>query len=492
MSLIKKRGIIAGGIIMALCISMFGGCGNKNTEESSSKAIESSSVAQSEETQDESIQTPKNTGRLSVSGTQLVGEDGKPVQLRGISTHGLAWFPDYVNNEAFKEFRQTWGANVMRLAMYTAENGGYCTGGDKEKLMGIVENGVKYATDNDMYVIIDWHVLNDNNPNVHKSEAIKFWDSISKKYANNNNVIYEICNEPCGNTTWDDIKTYANDVIPVIRENDKNAVIVVGTPTWSQEVDKAADSPLTGFDNIMYTLHFYAATHKEDLQRKMIAAYDKGLPIMVTEFGICDASGNGAIDEESADKWVSLMNERGISYVCWNLSNKNESSALIKAGVSIVSGFGIDDLSQEGKWLYNLLSTSAKKTGGLTPITPAGDNKNSTAENTSSNGGNTTISGTDKSYTSGQFQISIRPNGNWESEGKKFYQFVGTITNNGNSDVNSWEVTIPFDGVVTLKDGWNGNYSASGNNLIISNKDYNGKIMAGQSVTDVGFVIGIG
>ena len=147
----------------------------------------------------------------------------------------------------------------------------------------------------------------------------------------------------------------------LIRENDKKAVIVVGTPTWSQDVDQAAADPIKG-ENLMYALHFYAATHKADLRNKMTAAINKGLPVFVTEYGICDASGNGAIDKEEANRWVQTMDEYGVSYIAWNLSNKQESSSIIKSSCSKVSGFKKSDLSDEGKWLYSML----RKKAGLT------------------------------------------------------------------------------------------------------------------------------
>ena len=174
------------------------------------------------------IASPSRCGALQVKGTALTDQDGNPVQLRGISTHGLAWFPGYVNEDCFRELREDWQANVIRLAMYTAENGGYCTDGDKDKLKKLVQDGVAYATENDMYVIIDWHVLSDQNPNTYIDESKNFFREMSALYADYNNVIYEICNEPNGGTGWQDIKTYAEAVIPVIRENDENAVILVG------------------------------------------------------------------------------------------------------------------------------------------------------------------------------------------------------------------------------------------------------------------------
>ena len=304
-----------------------------------------------------------SAGRLHVKGTKLVDKKGHEVQLRGVSTHGLSWYPQYVNDKCFAQLHDKWGANVVRLAMYTEEYNGYCSGDAKNRsdLKKLIKKGVKLAKKHKMYVIVDWHILSDGNPNSHKKEAKAFFREMSREFKGYNNVIYEICNEPNNGTSWKEIKSYAKSVISTIRKNDKKAVIVVGTPTWSQDVDQAAADPIKG-DNIMYALHFYAATHKADLRNKMTAAINKGLPVFVTEYGICDASGNGAIDKKEADRWIQTMDEYGVSYIAWNLSNKQESSSIIKSSCSKVSGFKKSELSDEGRWLYHLL----RKKAGLT------------------------------------------------------------------------------------------------------------------------------
>lgn len=304
-----------------------------------------------------------SAGRLHVKGTKLVDKKGHEVQLRGVSTHGLSWYPQYVNDKCFAQLHDKWGANVVRLAMYTEEYNGYCSGDAKNRsdLKKLIKKGVRLAKKHKMYVIVDWHILSDGNPNSHKKEAKAFFREMSREFKGYNNVIYEICNEPNNGTSWKEIKSYARSVISTIRKNDKKAVIVVGTPTWSQDVDQAAADPIKG-DNIMYALHFYAATHKADLRNKMTAAINKGLPVFVTEYGICDASGNGAIDKKEADRWVQTMDECGVSYIAWNLSNKQESSSIIKSSCPKVSGFKKSELSDEGRWLYHLL----RKKAGLT------------------------------------------------------------------------------------------------------------------------------
>lgn len=273
------------------------------------------------------IVTTVPTGRLQVSGTKLTDESGNIIQLRGVSTHGISWFPDYVNYDAFATLRDDWGANVVRIAMYPEEYNGYLSGGDKDSLKQIIDNGVNYATELGMYVIIDWHVLN-YAPSRHTQEACDFFAEMASKYSGHDNVIYEICNEPVGADWNADIKPYAETVIGTIRQFDDHALILVGTNTWSQDVDSVVGNMLDD-GNVMYVAHFYAGTHKENIRNKISTALNAGVPVFISECSICDASGNGGIDYASANEWLDFMNSNQLSFIAWSLSNKAETSALI-------------------------------------------------------------------------------------------------------------------------------------------------------------------
>ena len=291
-------------------------------------------------------------GALRVEGSKLVDQNGEPIQLYGMSTHGIAWFPAFVNKDAFQTLRDDWHTNCVRLAMYTHENGGYCVGGDKETLKSLICTGVEAATELGMYCIIDWHVLNEQNPNVYQEESKAFFSEMSEKYANHTNIIYEICNEPNGSTSWEDVKSYAKEIIPVIRANDPDAVIIVGTTNWSQDINKALALPLEE-ENILYALHFYAGTHKDELRSRMERCIQGGLPVIVSEFGMCDASGNGANDFESAKKWMDLIEKHNVSFFCWNLANKNEASSVFKASCMKTADWTEEDMNESGKWIRN-------------------------------------------------------------------------------------------------------------------------------------------
>lgn len=293
-------------------------------------------------------------GKLSVKGTQLVDQKGRAYALRGVSTHGIAWFPQYVAKDTFRTLRDDWHAGVVRLAMYTQESGGYCSGGDRRALKKRIDTGVSACTDLGLYCIIDWHILSDGNPLTHQKEAVAFFTEMAKKYASHNNVIYEICNEPNGGTSWNTIRGYANTVIAAIRKYDSDAIILVGTPTWSQDVDQVIGHEVSQKKNVMYTLHFYAATHKEDLRRKAQRALSAGIPLFVSEFGICDASGAGSIDYASANAWKDFLRKNQISSCAWSLCNKNETASLIKSGVKKTSGWSTAELSASGQWVRNL------------------------------------------------------------------------------------------------------------------------------------------
>lgn len=433
-----------------------------------------------------SVACPSVNGALHVEGTQLVDKTGNPIQLRGVSTHGLAWFPDYVNIDCFRQLRQKWNVNAVRLAMYTAEYGGYCSGGNREALKALVDQGVRFAAETDMYVIIDWHILSDNNPNLHRDEARAFFREMSARYADMDHVLYEICNEPNGGTTWLDVKTYALDIIGEIRKNDPDAVILVGTPNWSQYVDLAAADPIREYDNLMYTLHFYAATHKDDLRNRMIAAVNSGLPVFVSEYGICDASGNGAIDIEQANAWADLMDQYGISYIAWNLSNKNESSSILRPECGKISGFTAEDLSACGQWLYQRLT-------GEVPARPSGETgtadnpQNSTkpSQNATEPSKNTTELQADS------LEITMNMVNTWNADNSIYRQYDVTIKNTSGANLNGWTVTLPFQESFRLSDSWNGVFSVRGTDLIITSVDYNGTVPAGGTVTNIGFIIRI-
>lgn len=306
----------------------------------------------------------------------IVDKAGKAVQLRTVSTHGVQWFPGYVNKAAFQSLRDEWGINAVRLALYPRE-GGYLQG-NQSLMDSKIEEGVEAAKELGMYVIIDWHVLS-YNPNEDLESAKTFFKKYATKYKDYNNVIFEICNEPTG-TPWyngsgNDLYTYCKKVSQVIRDCGNDSIIICGTNDWSQRVDEVATKPLKndGFENIMYSIHFYAATHYDNIKNNFKSAIASGTPVFASEFSACDASGNGGYDFDNADDWMRLFKENNISYACWSLCNKAESASLLSSSCSKTSGWTASDLSENGVWLINTSRALADEEPGVSAeVVPEG------------------------------------------------------------------------------------------------------------------------
>lgn len=288
-------------------------------------------------------------GQLRVKRTQLCDESGKPVLLRGFSTHDLKNYSKFANADAVEFLARNWNVTVIRAALYVGSFR------DDPSLERYVDELVNACEKSGIYCIIDWHILYEKNPSLTTVEAQEFFARKAQQYAAKKHVIYEICNEPNGDDVkWEkDVKPFAQAVIPVIRKYDPDSVIIVGTPTWSQDVDIAAKSPLAYY-NVMYAFHFYAGTHGSDVKAKLRATYDR-LPVFCSEWGTTLSTGDGGPFEEKSSEWLSLVESMGVSWCNWSLSDAKEASAILKPGADPKGGWTTDDLTPSGLYVRERL-----------------------------------------------------------------------------------------------------------------------------------------
>jgi endoglucanase len=280
-------------------------------------------------------------GQLRVEGNRIVDAHGDPVVLRGMSLFWSQWEPQFYNEDAIRWLRDDWKVNVIRAAI-AVHRGGYMEHPEAEtrKAEAAIDAAVKLG----LYVIVDWHA--------HQPEpeaAGRFFGHIARKFGHLPNVIYETYNEPLREHDWSTmIKPYHMAVIPKIRAHDPDNIIVAGTQTWSQDVDKAADDPLP-FSNLAYTLHFYAGTHKQELRDKAAAALAKGVALFVTEWGTTNADGDGPVFAEETRRWFDFMEENRLSYLNWSVATRREGSAALLPGAS-----------PSGQWPDRMITPSGK------------------------------------------------------------------------------------------------------------------------------------
>ena len=284
----------------------------------------------------------KKHGQLSVKGTQLVDKNQNPIVLRGVSFGWHSMWPRFYNAKAVDWLKKDFNCTVVRAAL-GIEIGEYpylkATEFSKEKLEAVVKGAIK----SDIYVIIDWH-----SHNINLQEAKVFFAEMSKKYGKYPNVIYEVFNEP-DYETWPEVKAYSEEVIKVIRANDPDNIILVGSPKWDQEVQLPAQDPIKGFDNLMYTMHFYAATHEKWLRDRTDEAIKSELPIFVSESAGMEATGDGPLNVKAWEEYIEWMESRKLSWITWSVSDKDETCSMLYKTAKSEGNWRDSDLKESGK-----------------------------------------------------------------------------------------------------------------------------------------------
>lgn len=283
----------------------------------------------------------KQHGQLSVQGTQLTDRNNNPIVLRGMSFGWHSMWPRFYNEKAVSWLKKDFNCNVVRAAM-GIELGEKAYIKDslfsKQKIEAVIKGAIKA----DIYVIVDWH-----SHNVNLKEAKAFFAEVSKKYSKYPNIIYEVFNEP-DYETWPEVKAYAEEVIKVIRHNDPDNIILVGSPHWDQDVNLPASDPIKGFNNIMYTMHFYAATHGKELRDRTDEAIRSGLPIFISESAGMEATGDGPLNIKAWEEYIDWMESRKLSWVTWSVSDKDETCSVLKKTAKSEGKWKDEDLKESG------------------------------------------------------------------------------------------------------------------------------------------------
>jgi endoglucanase len=285
-------------------------------------------------------QSVKTHGKLKVDGTLLKDEKGNAIVLRGMSFGWHNFWPRFYNAGAVKELHEKWECTVVRAAMGIEPKNGYKE--KPEESVKLVRAVVDAAIKEGIYVIIDWH-----SHNINLEESKKFFAEMAKDYGKYPNVIYEIFNEP-DQESWADVKAYSTELISTIRAIDPDNIILVGNPHWDQDIHIVADDPIKGVDNIMYTVHFYAATHKQGLRDRCDYALKKNIPIFISESAGMEASGDGALNEAEWNTWIQWAESKKISWITWSVSDKNETCSVLLPSANANGNWTEKDIKQSG------------------------------------------------------------------------------------------------------------------------------------------------
>lgn len=292
-------------------------------------------------------------GQLKVCGVKLCNSRRQAVQLRGMSTHGLQWYKQCINNSSLDALATDWSADVIRISMYVQEDG-YET--DPAGFTNLVSNIIDQVSARGMYAIVDWHMLDPGDPFYNLERAKTFFSEIARRHNAKTNLLYEIANEP-SEVSWSRIKSYAEQLIPVIRRIDPETPILVGTRAWSSlgvsdgaNESEVINNPVNA-SNIMYTFHFYATSHRDEYLNALSRAADR-IPMFITEFGTQEYTGDGPDDFSMAQRYLDLAAQKQISWTNWNFSDDFRSGAVFTEGTCPNGPFaGTSRLKPAGKWV---------------------------------------------------------------------------------------------------------------------------------------------
>lgn len=272
-----------------------------------------------------------------------------------MSTHGLQWYGwnNCLTEASLNALANDWKADILRISLYVQE-GGYQT--DPIGFTNQVNRLIEEATERGMYALVDWHQLSPGDPNANLNLAIDFFTDIAQAHNGKNNIIYDVANEPNG-VSWDAVQSYAMQIIPVIRQYDPDAVVLVGTHGWGslgvsdgRTAQDIVNNPVT-IDNIMYTFHFYAASHGQNYRDNLVWAAER-LPIFVTEWGSQTYTGDGVNDFVSTQAYLDILNQYQISWTNWNFSDDFRSGAVWKQGTcSANNNWSTANLKEAGLWV---------------------------------------------------------------------------------------------------------------------------------------------
>lgn len=276
-------------------------------------------------------------GQLHVEGTKLMNEHNEEVRLKGGNFLNSSDDNEY-SKELISNFKNNWGANVIKVGLNNSSSSTpYTDQQQMEKMYSIIDT----AIDLDMYVIVIFWSGNDLTTNI-QEEAIEYFSQIASKYKNIPNILYEIANEPL--QSWEEISTYAYNVIPVIRNISPDCIVIC--PSRGQEYLPEVIEDRLSIENIMYAVHCYAGN--TDVCRHINEAIWNNIPIFVTEWSVGSGDEKN-IDIEATDRFISIMDKYNISSTFFILCKYGRESTL--------------QMIQDGKWDSSLSDDILTETG---------------------------------------------------------------------------------------------------------------------------------
>lgn len=281
--------------------------------------------------------------RISVQGNHFVNEYGKPIVFYGLATSDPAVLDQGGHWKApYFDAVKSWHANAIRFAVHPA----YWRKTGSTNYLHLLDQGVRWAAERGMYVVIDWHSMgnlargkfwlqpSETPETCHytttREETFAFWQTIAQQYGTNHTVaFYELFNEPVnccglGECSWLEWKILLEDLIVKIRANGGQGIPLVAGFNWAYDLKPVADAPLNA-TNIAYVSHPYPMKVKPPWEAKWASDWGfvgEKYPVVLSEIGFVPQGERGGHDPVIGDETYGeaitrYCRERGLSYFAW-------------------------------------------------------------------------------------------------------------------------------------------------------------------------------
>lgn len=281
-------------------------------------------------------QTSNSLSLVTVKGNKFVTADGKTIVFKGLDTSD----PDKLAtaghwNKEYFETMKSWGANIVRFPVHPTawrKRG-------KDDYIKLLDQGVQWATELGLYVIIDWHTIGNLRTEMYQNamyettrkETFEFWRTMAQHYKDNTTVAcFELFNEPTiqrgqlGECSWQEWKKLNEEMIGIIRANGAKAIPLVAGFNWAYDLTPIAKEPVNA-EGIAYVSHPYPMKREKPWEDKWTTDWGfaaEKYPLILTEIGFAGAEEKGAhvpviSDESYGEAITKYCEEKGISYTVW-------------------------------------------------------------------------------------------------------------------------------------------------------------------------------
>ena len=284
--------------------------------------------------------------QLHVDGTKILRADGTEFKVRGLNICSLDWSArgDHIR-QSVPVALDKWNANFIRLEMCQDRWFGKAPDSrdDGSSYRAIIDWVASEVEKRGKYVLLNLQFSDcgrwGQNIGGHLMPdvcSLEFWKDCSQRYANRPGVLFDLFNEP-DKVSWDvwrnggpvtetldgEKVTYQavgmQTLINAIRSVGAKNVILAGGLGNASQLGEFLTRPLTesSGQGIVYADHFYPCWGFVEDWEPMIAAAQKKIPLIVSEFG--DDWAMDPLDDPSRRviQVLSVIEKHDLNWVAW-------------------------------------------------------------------------------------------------------------------------------------------------------------------------------